>query len=140
MAALRNVTKLLVGSHAHSVCFAPTLQGTCDPTDTNLRGHATLRRERSTKTLAILALVLFVTGCPTVSAMQGNASSPIASASPAQQSITPFSSWGTFSAQQPSSGPRFVTPATGGTPVWGTPIGGNLYLPATGGPPIVGMP
>jgi hypothetical protein len=33
-----------------------------------------------------------------------------------------------------------VIPATGGAPLLGIPLGGNLYLPATGGPPIVGIP
>jgi hypothetical protein len=69
---------------------------------------------------------------------QGNGLSPFASASPAQQSAHPFS---LLQPQQPSSGPRFVTPMTGGAPVWATPVGGgNMYLPATGGPPIMGMP
>lgn len=36
--------------------------------------------------------------------------------------------------------PRLVIPSTGGAPVVGIPIGGDLYIPVTGGAPIPGMP
>ena len=36
--------------------------------------------------------------------------------------------------------PKVVIPATGGPPVVGIPVGGNIYVPASGGPPITGIP
>src|SRR6266571_9019784 len=39
-----------------------------------------------------------------------------------------------------NTGPQPVLPVTGGPPVIGIPIGGNMYLPVTGGPPVVGIP
>ncbi|HUB07871.1 MAG TPA: hypothetical protein VMB50_12750 [Myxococcales bacterium] len=38
----------------------------------------------------------------------------------------------------PSMGLHTVMPATGGAPVFATPLGGNLYMPVTGGAPIFG--
>ena len=35
---------------------------------------------------------------------------------------------------------RIIIPATGGPPVIGIPIGGDLYIPVTGGTPVVGTP
>lgn len=40
----------------------------------------------------------------------------------------------------PDMSPKMVLPATGGVPVVGIPLGGNMFLPATGGPPVVGIP
>jgi hypothetical protein len=48
----------------------------------------------------------------------------------------------------PAPGPMFpsntepqpVLPTTGGPPVIGIPIGGNMYLPIIGGPPVIGIP
>jgi len=37
-------------------------------------------------------------------------------------------------------GPQPVMPVTGGAPVMGIPLGGDMYLPVTGGPPVVGIP
>jgi len=96
------------------------------------------------KTLGVLTLVLFTaTGCATLGTTQSNASSPSFFAPPVQQSVSPFASHQTvtpFASQQAQPGPRMIIPATGGAPILGTPVGGNLYLPVTGGPPIVGMP
>ena len=36
--------------------------------------------------------------------------------------------------------PRIILPATGGAPIIGIPIGGNIFLPSTGGPPVIGIP
>jgi hypothetical protein len=96
------------------------------------------------KTLGVLALVLFrATGCPTVGTTQSNASSLGFFAPPVQQSVSPFPSHQPvmpFASQQPQLGPRMITPATGGAPILGTPVGGNPYQPVTGGPPVVGVP
>ena len=40
----------------------------------------------------------------------------------------------------PDMSPKPVLPVTGGIPVVGIPLGGNLFLPVTGGPPVVGIP
>lgn len=37
-----------------------------------------------------------------------------------------------------SSGPQLVMPFTGGLPVMGMPLGGNVYEPLTGGLPVMG--
>jgi hypothetical protein len=39
-----------------------------------------------------------------------------------------------------SMAPQVVVPATGGPPVVGIPVGGNVYVPVTGGAPITGIP
>ena len=39
-----------------------------------------------------------------------------------------------------NTGPQPILPVTGGPPVIGIPLGGNMYLPETGGPPVVGIP
>lgn len=38
------------------------------------------------------------------------------------------------------TGPVSVVPMTGGPPVMGIPVGGDLYIPVTGGPPIPAIP
>jgi hypothetical protein len=40
----------------------------------------------------------------------------------------------------PSMAPKIVIPATGGTPVLATPVGGGVYISATTGRPIIGVP
>jgi hypothetical protein len=39
-----------------------------------------------------------------------------------------------------NTGAQPILPATGGPPVIGIPLGGDMYLPVTGGPPVVGIP
>jgi hypothetical protein len=96
------------------------------------------------KILGVLALVLFTTtGCPTLGNMQSNASPPNVFTSSAPQPVTPFSARRSVTPsafQPPNSGPQLIMPATGGAPIVGMPVGGNVYMPATGGPPVMGMP
>jgi hypothetical protein len=42
--------------------------------------------------------------------------------------------------QDQSIGPRVLMPVTGGAPVIGIPLGGDLFLPVTGGAPVTGIP
>jgi hypothetical protein len=88
------------------------------------------------KTLMALLLVLSVTtGCATQSLVAGSPGNP----GPAfeETASNPFP---LTSPQIPNMMPRLVIPATGGPPVTGIPVGGNLYIPVTGGAPIVGIP
>jgi hypothetical protein len=36
--------------------------------------------------------------------------------------------------------PSIVLPVTGGAPVIGIPLGGDIFLPVTGGAPVIGIP
>jgi len=88
------------------------------------------------KTLLALLLVLSATtGCATqglVSGAAGNTGPSLVDTAPDPFPPTP--------PQIPNTMPRLVIPATGGPPVIGIPVGGDLYVPVTGGPPIPGMP
>lgn len=87
----------------------------------------------SSLTLVLLALV----GC----ASQGP---PRATSSAAGTSPVPVESpVGTADLQSPASPgpfPRLILPVTGGPPVLGLPVGGNLFVPVTGGPLVPGIP
>jgi hypothetical protein len=110
-------------------------EGWFDPAPSIDYKIAVLPEIKSMKTLGIIALVLFATGCAPMGTgtAQSNALSFDAATSP--QSVTPFPPQ-----KNPSTTPRMVVLATGVPPIVGIPAGGNLYIPATGGPPIVGMP
>jgi hypothetical protein len=88
------------------------------------------------KTLGVLALLLSTASCATMGAgtAQSNPSSFNVATLGASQPVTPDPS------QKTHSGTPLVLPATGGPPVVGIPVGGNLYLPTTGGPPIMATP
>ena len=88
------------------------------------------------KTILALLLVLSATaGCATqgwVAAGPGNTEPSFVETASDPFPPTP--------PQIPNMMPRLVIPATGGPPVIGIPVGGDLYIPVTGGPPIPGMP
>ena len=42
--------------------------------------------------------------------------------------------------QNQDIGPRLVLPVTGGAPVFGIPLGGDLFQPVTGAVPVIGIP
>ena len=88
------------------------------------------------KTFFALLLVLSVTaGCATQSMI---ARSPETTASSFQEAVSdPFPP---IPSQNQNMMPRLVIPSTGGPPVMGIPVGGDLYIPVTGGAPIPGMP
>ena len=88
------------------------------------------------KTLMALLLVLSATtGCATQGLVAGspaNSGPSFVDTAPDPFPPTP--------PQIPNMMPRLVIPVTGGPPVIGIPVGGDLYVPVTGGPPIPGMP
>ena len=87
------------------------------------------------KTVIALVLILsFASGCAT----QGMVARGPGSTDPTFQATAPDP----FPPAPPQneSMPRLVIPATGGPPVMGISVGGDLYLPVTGGAPIPGMP
>jgi hypothetical protein len=91
------------------------------------------------KTVLALLLVLSATaGCVTQSMVAGSPGS--AGPSFLETASDPFPP--TLAGPSPDQNmmPRLVIPSTGGAPVIGIPVGGDLYLPVTGGAPIPGMP
>lgn len=88
--------------------------------------------------LGCLLMSVFAAGCATVGATSGQ-SAVGASTSSANDSsalvpdVFPPS-------QQQSMLPSIVLPVTGGAPIIGIPLGGNLFMPVTGGEPIIGIP
>jgi hypothetical protein len=87
--------------------------------------------------IPLLLVISAITGCAT----QGLVARSPGNADPSfQESASdPFPSTAAPSQSQDMM-PRLVIPLTGGAPVIGIPVGGNLYIPVTGGPPIPGMP
>jgi hypothetical protein len=90
---------------------------------------------------AAISLVLFIfvaTGCTTLGAIQSDSGNTVAAfGSAGPDSVTPSDP---FPPQDTNSMPRLIIPATGGPPVLGIPVGGNIFLPVTGGPPVPGIP
>ena len=91
------------------------------------------------KTACLSAVILFAaTACVPNGGVRNSQQSsnaapdPVAASfpDPAPPAPSPF----------PDMSPKMVLPATGGIPVVGIPLGGNMFLPATGGPPVVGIP
>jgi hypothetical protein len=88
---------------------------------------------------AAIPLILFLvamSGCATLGAVQGNGGGAPSdhSADSASSAIpNPFP-------PQDDNSPRLIIPLTGGPPVIGIPVGGNLFLPVTGGAPVPGIP
>jgi hypothetical protein len=86
--------------------------------------------------LFALFLVLFAaTGCATQNMIVRSPETSDATFQPAVPDPFP-----PMPSQNQNMMPRLVIPSTGGPPVIGIPIGGDLYIPVTGGAPIPGMP
>ena len=86
----------------------------------------------------ILMILVSIAGCAALGSTPGT---PVASGSPAAATgidFAPAPSAPPFPDQ--NIGPRIIMPVTGGAPVIGIPLGGDMYLPVTGGTPVVGMP
>jgi hypothetical protein len=91
------------------------------------------------KTVISLILVVFVvTGCATLGPTSGNPASTGSTNTDAGSSTAAPTT--AFPSQDQDFGPRLIIPATGGPPVIGIPVGGDLFLPVTGGPPVTGIP
>lgn len=88
--------------------------------------------------LGMLLACVLATGCAAIGGPNG-AAVPASASNAAGAS--PFPAPDPFpSMQQPDGIPRIVIPATGGAPVIGIPLGGNIFQPVTGGAPVIGIP
>jgi hypothetical protein len=90
------------------------------------------------KAIIPMILVIPVVGCATLAAVppvsgSGAYTFDAAAPDPAPATIPPLF-------QDQNIGPRLIIPVTGGFPVMGIPLGGNIYQPVTGGLPVVGTP
>ena len=87
------------------------------------------------KRFIFLILVLATAGCATLGTMTETQRSSAVNAAE-----TPVDSDPVFpSSQVQSTGPTVIIPVTGGLPVLGIPLGGNIFQPVTGGLPIIGI-
>jgi len=88
------------------------------------------------RTLPILILICSTAGCASLGSGPGLSAYPASSADEAPSAPTAI----TPATQDQDMSPRFILPATGGAPVIGIPLGGNIFLPVTGGAPVIGIP
>jgi hypothetical protein len=86
-------------------------------------------------TLLILS-VLATTGCATLGSVQGG---PAITPSDDDASSASPTMTDPFASTEPNTSPQLIIPATGGPPVIGIPLGGDLFLPVTGGAPVPGI-
>ena len=91
------------------------------------------------KALISVILLISTAGCATLGTVPGTPGSSASTVNaaaidspPATIASPPF--------QDQNTGPRLIIPLTGGAPVIGIPLGGNIYLPVTGGGPVIGIP
>ncbi len=87
-------------------------------------------------TLLVLP-ILAATGCAAVGPGPGNSGS---TASGYQAGAASPAISDPFPPQDDTTSPRLIIPVTGGPPVSGIPVGGDLFGPVTGGPPVLGIP
>jgi hypothetical protein len=88
--------------------------------------------------LGWLLMSVLAAGCATVGAIQGqNPSGGSTDSANDASALVPDVFPPT---QQQSMLPSIVLPVTGGAPVIGIPLGGDMFLPVTGGDPIIGIP
>jgi len=91
------------------------------------------------KAWAILSLsLLAIAGCVTQGAVQPQAPNDSSFPSAAPAAVTTPDVFPP--PRQDNLSPRIIMPVTGGTPVIGIPLGGNIFQPVTGGPPVIGIP
>lgn len=74
--------------------------------------------------LLISLVLVALTGCAPLRTQPGQGPANDSGAAPATQ----------------DNGLRMIIPLTGGPPVLGIPVGGDLYVPVTGGAPVPGTP
>ena len=88
--------------------------------------------------IPLLLVISAITGCAT----QGLVARSPGSTDPSFQETAsdPFPPNMAAPSQSQDMMPRLVIPSTGGAPVIGIPVGGDLYIPVTGGAPIPAMP
>lgn len=97
------------------------------------------------RALSLLVVALLtVTACASLGSPQGASAGASSYPAPAVHSAPDPSPAPPSPSLFPSPGndtaPRLITPTTGGPPVLGIPLGGNIFLPVTGGPPVSGIP
>jgi hypothetical protein len=90
------------------------------------------------KALILMNLVIASAGCATLGTGSGAQMSSGSAVAAAGIDFAPAMSAPPFPDQ--NIGPRIIMPVTGGAPVFGIPLGGDMYLPVTGGAPVMGMP
>jgi hypothetical protein len=90
------------------------------------------------KTATLLIFAIATSGCATLGSVQGTQAvdTSRAAVTATDSGLASFNS----SSQDQNIGPRIVIPATGGAPVIGIPLGGDMFLPVTGGAPVIGIP
>lgn len=88
------------------------------------------------KTFVLLMLTLSAAGCATVGPSRGTQVNldPTADEASIDTPTTPSPF------QDQSLSPQIILPVTGGMPVIGIPLGGNIFEPVTGGMPVIGIP
>jgi hypothetical protein len=84
----------------------------------------------------LLLSILTASGCATLNSGPGNS---VGSAPGGNAGAASTAASDPFPPQQDTTSPRLIIPATGGVPVIGIPVGGDLYIPVTGGPPVIGI-
>jgi hypothetical protein len=90
------------------------------------------------KTLVLLAMTLAIGGCAALGGVrdtQGRMGS-----SPEEPVTDDPAPALTDPSRNQNIGPQLIVPVTGGAPVFGIPLGGNMFQPVTGGTPVIGMP
>jgi len=96
------------------------------------------------KTLILSILVFSLAGCATLGAAPGAGESTtaagVASTTDAGVASTTDASATPIGSPSQDMSPKIIIPVTGGAPVLGIPLGGNIFLPVTGGAPEIGMP
>ena len=89
------------------------------------------------KTIWLLPLLLFTAACVPNDSIRDQPGVAESSSTP----VSPFPDPAISApAPAPDMGVHIVQPATGGTPIFGIPLGGNIFMPVTGGPPVFGIP
>jgi hypothetical protein len=90
------------------------------------------------KAIIVMIFVIPVAGCAVLAAVPlvlGSAAYTVEAAAPDPAPATTAPLF-----QDQNMGPRLIFPVTGGVPVMGIPLGGNVYQPVTGGLPVIGTP
>jgi hypothetical protein len=88
------------------------------------------------KTFALSILIGATAGCATLGAVPGT---QVNGESAAAEPTTSGSSAIAAPSQDQDTGPSIIIPVTGGAPVLGIPLGGDMFLPVTGGAPVIGI-
>jgi hypothetical protein len=89
--------------------------------------------------IALLITVFAVSGCSALGPLQPDSQQTNFGTNNSESSAA-LAAPDPFPARTQNTGPQVIIPVTGGPPVLGIPVGGNLFVPVTGGPPVPGIP